>query len=136
MLLIITTLGTAAAGEFSPACPSTMSCADPYRFELEGLDTPGRSLPLNLNTEWQQPTAARLTANTVVTASGLALTLLSIHMFQDAAVLPGDLVPGQAILAGVGGGALLIGGGAMWITTDFSADRSGLQKGFAIRGVW
>ncbi|MFT5680876.1 MAG: hypothetical protein ACI8RZ_001782 [Myxococcota bacterium] len=159
MLLIITILGTASAGGLAPACPTTSSgspttssgspttmiCGDSYRFELEGIDAPPRSTgmrlksALNLNSEWQQPTPARLTANTVITASGLVLTLLSVRMLQGGTVMPGDLVPGQAIIAGVGGGVLLLGGSAMWLTTDFSvgsSDRSGVQKGFAIRGVW
>jgi hypothetical protein len=136
MLLIITALSAASAGELTPTCPAALPCGDAYRFELEGIDAPPRSSHLTLGSDWQRPTPARLTANTVITAGGLALTLLSVHMLQDGAALPGDLVPGQAILAGVGGGVLLLGGSAMWLTTDFSADRSGVQKGFAIRGVW
>lgn len=150
MLLIITTLGAASAGERAPTCPSTLPCGDAYRFELEGIDSPRASSLLSsgqlsgglrLNSTWQQPTPARLTANTVITASGLVLTLLSARMLHGGAAVPGDLVPGQAIMAGVGGGVLLLGGGAMWLTTDFSAlstqaGRSGVQKGFAIRGVW
>ncbi len=149
MLLIIATLGAASAGERAPICPNTLPCGDAYRFELEGIDSPRASSlrsgqlsgGLRLNSTWQQPTPARLTANTVITASGLVLTLLSARMLHGGAAMPGDLVPGQAIMAGVGGGVLLLGGGAMWLTTDFSAvsspsGRSGVQKGFAIRGVW
>ena len=150
MLLIITTLSVAQAGELPAAPPLTLpctSCAEPYRFALEGLDAPamgGRLSPgagLSLGADWRQPTPVRLTANTVITASGLALTLLSVQWAHSNA-MPGDLVPGQALMAGVGGGALLLGGGAMWLTTDFSgfsvnaSAQRGVQKGFAIRGVW
>ena len=125
MFLIITSLGLAQAREPLPDRPVA------NRLELEGTDT--RSL--SLGTRWSQPRPARLTANTVITASGLVLTLLTVHSVQESR-LQGDLVPGQAILTGLGGGTLLLGGGALWLSTDFAVDRSGLQQGFAIRGVW
>ena len=148
MLLIIATLGVAQADErfVGVACPPVAGCGDGYRFKLEGTQLEGIDMPvgsqrgssqhgLSLGTDWRQPTPVRLTANTMITAGGLVLTLLSVQWSQGGN-LPGDLVPGQAILAGVGGGVMLLGGGAMWLSTDFSANRGEVQKGFAVRGVW
>jgi hypothetical protein len=133
MLLIITTLGLAQAGE-RPRDHSVIP-SGAHRFELEGIDAPAPAAGVRLGTQWSQPSPVRLTANTVITASGLVLTLRTVRSIQGGGV-QGDLVPGQAFLTGLGGSALLLGGGAMWLTTDFSVDRSGLQQGVAIRGVW
>lgn len=133
MLLIITTLGLAQASELLRGHSVVPSGA--HRFELEGIDAPVPAAGVRLGTQWTQPSPVRLTANTIITASGLVLTLRTVRSIQGVGV-QGDLVPGPAILSGLGSSALLLGGGAMWLTTDFSVDRRGLQQGVAIRGVW
>ena len=125
MLLIATAL--VQAGEPALARPDGA-----YRLELERIDAPAPTSELRLGTLWQQPQIARLAAGTAITAGGLALTLMMVREAPGPGV-PGDLVPGRAALTG---GALLLGGGVLWLTTDASAAGSGLQKGLALRGVW
>lgn len=139
MLLTITTLSWAQGSEPLPHSAALRSRG--YQLELEGIDAPMSGEGLLLETLWRPPRSARLTAGSVITAGGLVLTLLTVHSLKGG-VARGDLVPGQAILTGLGSGSLPLRGGAMWLGTDFYVDRRGLeqgrglQQGFAIRGVW
>ena len=128
MLLIVTALAQASEPRLSSSTAAPPS-------ELESIDAPASVAGVHLETQWQQPRLARLTAGTIITAGGLVLTLMTVHGASESD-MPGDLVPGRAVLPGLSGSALLLGGGALWLSADVSADRIGRPQGFAIRSVW
>lgn len=96
---------------------------------------------------WKRNSPGRIVTNTVVTAGGLALGGLAVHFGLESdeayqryltvaghrtaeAIYEDEVAPARtrSIALGVSGGVLLLGGGALWVTTDFT--------GAGVRGRW
>ncbi len=119
--------------------------------QLEPVSTSTTSLGSDPRPAWQRASVGRLTANTIITAGGVGLSLLSVQsaLNSDAAyqrylttpssadaekIYAQEVIPWRrwAIASGIGGGSLVVGGAMMWVSTDFTAESSGV----VLRGIW